>query len=911
MTVVPAMRANVRAAKERLAEGREKLRLRHERGSPGIQVSGALAELFDGVVIELFEAALGELGDMALGECVALVAHGGYGRRDVAPFSDIDLMLLHAPRVAGRVAPLAQRMVRDLFDAGLVPGQSVRTPAQASRLARKDATVCTSLAESRWLAGSEWVYRKFFGRFRQQAQRHAARLTTAIERARRTERRQFGETVYLLEPNVKRSRGGLRDIQLLRWIGFVRYGLNDPDGLRLHGALSPADYDAIRRAQEFLLRLRNEMHFHSAKSCDLLDRVEQLRLAEWYGFKGDVGLLPVEQFMREYFRLTDGVSRVVQRFVASSRGRSRWGAWLAPLVSHRFERDFRVGPTQIAANAGGLAKLQGDLAQILRLADVANHCDKSIDHATCEAIRAAVPGLPDEISGLTARKFLSLLSRPARLASLLRLLHEMGVLEKIIPAFTHARCLLQFNEYHKYTVDEHCLRAVEMATELERNPGPLGGVYRRLQRKWLLHLALLLHDLGKGYAEDHSEVGLRIARQTAERLQLAERDAETLCFLVHKHLLMTHLAFRRDTSDSQLVVEFAVQVGSPEVMQMLFVLSAADLAAVGPGVLNAWKVDVLADLHRRAMQHLAGEAPALVSGDGVRQRRAAVLACLDDESHSAWFEKQLAELPVGYLFAMPPSQLAAELGQWRSLARGDVLALGRYQAETGTVEYKVGAYEDVTPGVFHRLAGALAHKGLTILSAEIHTLADGLIFDRFYVHDPDFAGPPPPARIDDVRNALVASLRRPNGAQPVFRRVWRAGAERRPAVLAPPPTRVLIDNATSRRHTIFDVFAADRMGLLYTIARTLFEAGLSVSVAKIGTYLDQVVDVFYVTDHAGHKVVDEQRLKEIQERLMTSIAELAQQEAAGMNRIQAESVKGAGARGDEGVRGRGEEGDDK
>ncbi|HUY32054.1 MAG TPA: [protein-PII] uridylyltransferase [Pirellulales bacterium] len=876
---MPAMRANVVAARERLAEGREKLRRRHAKGSPGIQVCGALADLFDTVILELFEAARAELGGADTADTVALVAHGGYGRRDVAPFSDIDLMLLYSAGLERRVAPLAQRIVRDLFDAGLALGQSVRTPAQACQFARRDATICTSLAESRLLAGSEALFGKFLRRFRRQSQRRAAALMTAIETARRKERLQYGETVYLLEPNVKRSRGGLRDIQLLRWIGFVRFGLNDPDALRLRGDLPPEDHDAVRRAQEFLLRLRNEMHFHAGKSYDLLDRAEQLRLAEVYEFKGDAGLLPVEQFMREYFRLTDGVSHVVQRFIANSRPGPRWGQWLGLLFSHQFERDFRIGPTQIAANARGLAKLKGDLEQILRLADLANLYDKPIGHATCEAIRAAAPGLSDEITGRTADRFLSLLSQPARLASLLRGLHEMGVLEKIIPAFGHARCLLQFNEYHKYTVDEHCLRAVEIATQFQGDPGPLGSVYRRLRRKWLLHLALLLHDLGKGYAEDHSEVGLRIARETARRLGLSEADTETLCFLVHKHLLMAHLAFRRDTSDNQLVVRFAVEVGSPEAMQMLFVLTAADISAVGPGVLNAWKIEVLADLHRRTMRHLAGETPALASEESLRNRRSAVLACLGDSNRRPWFEKQLAELSAAYLLGMPPSDLASELNQLCSLAPGEVLALGRYQEETGTIEYKVGTFEYVTPGVFHKLAGALAHKGLQILSAEIHTLADGLIFDRFYVHDPDFAGTPAPERIDDVCRALVESLRQPSGIQPVFRRVWRAGAERRPAALTPLPAQVRVDNATSNRYTIFDVFAADRMGLLYTIARSLFQSGLSVSVAKIGTYLDQVVDVFYVTDQAGRKVSDEGRLKEIRLRLLAAIEEFERQES--------------------------------
>ncbi|MEX2560690.1 MAG: HD domain-containing protein, partial [Pirellulales bacterium] len=681
---VSTLRTHVLAVKERLAAGREKIEARHRKGSPGIQVCWALSDLLDTLVLELFETALSDLGqdgpDGLRGQ-VALVPHGGYGRRDVAPYSDVDLMILHTSAARSQVAPLAERMVRDLFDAGMNLAQSVRTPAEACRLARKDATICTSLVEARYLAGSVKVYRKFASTFQKQARRHGWSLLRGLEKARLDERVQYGETVYLLEPNVKRSPGGLRDIQLLRWIGFVRYETPEPDGLRLRGVLSREDYEAVRLALEFLLRLRNEMHFHARKSSDVLDRVEQVRLAELFGYQGSEGLLPVEQFMRDYFRLTNDVSNLVSRFQKSARRRSRLVEWLAMIFSHQFEQDFRVGPTHITANQRGLAKLRGNLAEILRLADYANHDDKVIAHETREAIRAAVPELDDTLSAEAQKRFLSLLSRPARLGELLRDLHSMGVLEKVIPAFRHARCLLQFNEYHKYTVDEHCLRAVEQAAEFQRDTGPVGWVYRHIKRKWLLHLALLLHDLGKGHAEDHSEVGRRIADDTARRLGLVERDAETLRFLVHKHLLMSYLAFRRDTSDEALVVRFAVEVGSPETLQMLFVLTAADLAAVGPGVLNAWKVEVLADLHRRAMQHLAGEAPAVSPREHLQSLRDEVLPLVPEEGRS-WFKTQLAALPVSYLRASRPGQVAEDLIRLRRLSRGDAIALGRFQPET-------------------------------------------------------------------------------------------------------------------------------------------------------------------------------------------------------------------------------------
>jgi [protein-PII] uridylyltransferase len=278
------------------------------------------------------------------------------------------------------------------------------------------------------------------------------------------------------------------------------------------------------------------------------------------------------------------------------------------------------------------------------------------------------------------------------------------------------------------------------------------------------------------------------------------------------------------------------------------------------------------------MQHLAGDSPAMNLPDylaGQRQQALAIIARSDSaenprsEEDVAWFERQLEALPASYLSTTSPAQVAEELQKLRALEPGDVIALGSYQADRGTVEYKIGTHETITPGVFHKLTGALTGRGLQILAAEIHTLADGLVFDRFYAIDPDFNGPPPPERIGEVTAALVASLC-DHPKPPTFRRVWKAG-ERRQTALPQLPTQVRVDNHTSDRFTILDIFAADRTGLLYTIARSLFEKGLSVGGAKIGTYLDQVVDVFYVTDQEGRKLLDEERLDAIRRQLLEEI----------------------------------------
>ena len=870
-------RESVRAARKRLEEERASIRAQHDSGSPGIQVCNRLASLLDEVLVGLFAASRAELTSQdasALSEQVALVAHGGYGRNDVAPYSDVDLMILHHGQTGPALEHLAKRFLRDVFDSGLMLGQAVRTPKEACQLALHDASIATSLMESRLLVGSESLFRGFQEEFLNATQRRQRALIESIDKSRRDERSQFGETVYLLEPNIKRSRGGLRDIQLLRWIGFARYGVADPYELQLRGHLRQADERQIRQALEFLLRLRNELHFHAEKSNDVLERTEQMRIAELHGFKGTEGILPVEQFMSEYFRHTTGVRSVVSEFLASARPQSFVSSALGAFFGQQIEGDYRVTRNHIAATKRGLTKLRGSLREVLRLADIANLRDKRIAPATWQAVRDAMPNFSHEVDEETSRSFLSLLSQPSRLGELLHRLHDLGALEKIIPAFGHARCLLQFNAYHKYTVDEHCIRAVECATNFIADTGTLGRVYRRLRNKATLHLALLIHDLGKGYVEDHSEVGVRIAAETARLLRLPMREAEKLKFLVHKHLLMAHLAFRRDTSDPELVLRFAMEVGSPEVLDMLYVLTAADISAVGPDVWNSWKSEVLTSLHENTMRHLAGDAPDAESNERLQKQHAAIAKLLAADIDQNWYDRQVRALPPAYLITTPADAVAASLRDLHAIGPRDVRARGRYLPESGVIEYVVGTHEAITRGIFYKLTGALASTGLEILSAEIHTLADGLVFDRFYVHDPDFTSAPPPDRIDQVCRALEESLLSQKGDLPTFRKLWQSTSSRG-AAIAELPTQVRVDNDFSERFTIIDVFTHDRMGLLHTISRTIFEAGLSVSVAKIGTYLDQVVDVFYVSDDSGAKLTDEAKIHELSAKLREAIESMS------------------------------------
>ena len=872
----------VLAAKQKLALGREKLKKQHDSGSPGIQVSNLFSTLLEEIVLSLYEASLSELGAGQRGKIephVALVAHSGFGRKEMAPYSDVDVMLLFGLASEQEVLPLVRPFSQSLYDLGLDIGFSTRSPRQACQGALGDATIFTSLTECRLLAGDEELYQRFMKRFQRLTRSHWRQLVALVEAARREERSKYGETVFLLEPNVKRSRGGLRDMQLIRWLGYARFGESEPEMLRRAGHLSAQDQRRLREARDFLLWLRNDLHFAAGKASDVLDRSEQLRLAESRGYEAVAGLMPVELFMREYFRHTTAVREIAAHFAEIVRPRAIARRLLEPLLSHQVEGDFRVGPTEISATRRGLSKVSSDLGEVLRLLDLANYYDRRIAHSTWVAIRTAMSERPQAdpsqpLPGEVAERFLSLMSQPMRLSELLRRLHELRVLEQLVPGMNHARGLLQFNAYHRYTVDEHSIRAVDRVTQLQNDPGLPGQLYRDLKQKRTLHLAVLIHDLGKGYIEDHSDVGRLLAEQLGARLSLPQQEREQLMFLVHKHLRMSHLAQQHDIHDENVVTQFAVEVGSSENLQMLFLLTLADLAAVGPGVLNEWKQELLTDLYEHTVQLLASDSPADASNERLVQRRRELLTLVDRERDGAWWRAQIAALPASSLFTVEPHQIVEDLRRLKSLPHQSAYAAGRFVAQRNVVEYTVGTYEEIIPGIFHRLTGALASQRQQILSAEINTLADGLVLDRFYVEDSDYPGRPPEERLSQVSSALVAALKDASNRPPQFVKRWQDRTPPGKAVINHLPTSVRVDNSTAERYTILTIFAYDRMGLLYTIARTLFELELSVARAKIGTRLDQVVDVFYVTDRAGRKILDETRLAAIRQRLLAAMEQM-------------------------------------
>lgn len=862
--------------RDQLSEGRIRIEGRFRGGLPSIQTANLLTDLYDQVVRDVFENSIAQAvasGVKAQSTMrLALVAHSGYGRRDLSPYSDADLMLLTPRMTAPAAAPVAGSLVRDLNDANMDVGFSVRTISEACALAWTDPKIYTSLTESRFLAGDEATFYRFQESFRKGAKRRWKTLNRKAIQVRLEERRRWGETIYLLRPNVKRSRGGLRDIQLVRWLGFGPHGTTDISKLYQLGALSLEDLETLRRAHAFLLRLRHELHFRSGRAQDVLDRPTQMEIAKAWKYQGRMGVLPVEDFMQDYFEHTGGVRYVSAFFDDEHRARSRMAMLAEQVMSRKIDDSIRMGPTNIWVTARHLETFASSLPDVLRLMQIANEFRRRIAHPTWQAIRGAMNDR--HVTTLEPRSieaFLALLSRPGRLASLLRRLHELRIIEQLIPAMKRCRGLLQFNAYHKFTVDAHCIRAVEAATELEEEDSVMGRRYRRMKDKTLLHLALLIHDLGKGYVEDHSEVGRRIAGDVADAFGLDSSHKETLQWLVHKHLLINEVAFRHDLNDSDVVHGFAAEVGSVGRLELLLVHTVADLIAVGPDVLTDWKMKLIEDLYLRTRRFFeTGNLPG-ENDPELDEHRQEIVDLIIQKGGDESVQNLVGELPLSLLRHRCSEEIATELcevGRWL----GDeqrCYSAGTVEPDGEAIRYNVVVRQgERRIGTFARITGALYACGVSILRANIETVGEDLLWDAFWVDDPDFVGRPPAERIAKVCKVIRNAIDNPDAPLPVPRKVWKTKGSSEPASVNLLPTKIIFDNDTFDHQTILSLFTYDRAGLLSDVATVLFQRGVSIQFAKIDTHLDQIADVFYIVDSDNQPILSNEYQSELREALM-------------------------------------------
>jgi [protein-PII] uridylyltransferase len=892
----------VRAAQAYVRWVRDDVRRRHEAQS-GVEGGRALAQIhshaLEKLVVALYEAASSERqGDVPP---VALCATGGFGRGELSPYSDLDLVFLHASPRAAEVAvgQWAEQVLYPLWDCRLEIGHAVRDVTETIELAREDLTACTALLDTRYLAGDAPLAISL----REETERAilgggvndlVARLTT--EKAARHDR--FGDTVYQLEPNLKNGRGGLRDLYSGLWAARARWRISRLEDLVAIGAATPRQVQALTAAQDVLLRLRAAAHLHARRRQDQLlfevqEAIAPVLFPDVHVQEGEIrpAVAPaVEALMQRYFQCAKTINletdRLLERAVVPPPRK--------PSI-RRVDASFSLFNGQLTINEPDL--LRERPAEIVRLHATALDLGVPI-YAHARELVAEAAG--DEAIALRLRSdpaasrwFLSLLTdlRDARRPSILESLHDLGVVNAVLPEWQPCTGRVQHDLYHVFTVDQHQLYAVARLKaiargELEQEFPVVTAAYGQVKRKAPLYLGTLLHDVGKPHGKGHSEKGARLIVEVARRLGLSPDDVAQAEFLVRNHLLMAHLSQRRDLHDAGMIADFAAQVGDEETLRELYLLTFADMSMVAPGNLTSWKEALLRELYVRTQAYLR-RGPDLAGLDQSRvvaRRRTRVGQLLGKGRPEE--EAALAEffegLPDRYFLATPPRAMVRHYRLRRERISGEsqrrvALAVDP-RPRRGYIEVSLVASD--APGLLAAVTGVfLAHR-LDILGAEVVSRvaapSAGEALDIFYVKDRGIGGREEPDRwrriADDLEEVLAG---RASVEDLIAARRERSGL---PARVTPSvPTEIELDNEVSERFTVLDVYTQDRTGVLHVITRTLSRLGLDIVLSKVATEGDRVADVFYVRGPDGAKVTGELELERIRVSLTEALSKLSEE----------------------------------
>ncbi len=817
----------------------------------------------------------------------ALVATGGYGRGVLAPFSDIDLLFLTDAPPETRAQRLVEFTLYLLWDLGLKVGHATRSVHECVAEAARDTSVLTALVDARFLVGERAVFDRFREAFDRARRERGFAPFLAAKRAERAARHaRYGDSPYLVEPNVKEGRGGLRDLQTLYWL--ARYAFNvermpelvgpdSPGG----GLLSDQEAHAIRRAWSFLWTVRFHLHYVAGRAEERLTFDFQPVVGARMGYAPRGRQDGVERFMKHLFLTVRDVTRLT-RVLEPAIERAALGP---PAV--RRQGDARLAAAGLALADGKLVAAPPDRdfsrepVLMLRILRAARDRRLEIHPLAVRALirnarhAARLRGDP-EANAL----FLDLLTGQGA-AQWLRMMNETGFLSRFIPEWWRIVGLMQFDTYHVFTVDEHTVQAVCVLQELSRGEldeaAPVASeLIGQVQSRRALYLAVLLHDIAKGRGGDHSELGARIAQEVCPRLGLTPEETETVSWLVLHHLLISQSAFKRDIEDPKTILDIADLVQSPERLRLLLVLTVCDMRAVGPKVWNGWKATLLREVYWRVAEVLAGGLSVPERDVRVARARDAAAALL-----AAWPEAERDRfLGLGYpgywlSFDAETHARHAALIRQAEASKAPLTVRTRVLDSRAVTEVTVYAIDH--PGLFSRIAGALAVAGASIVDARIHTLTNGMALDTFWVQDAAGGAFDQPHRLARLSALISQALSGRLRLQDEIARVRREPARLR-AVTVPP--RVVFDNHASNTHTVIEVNCRDRPGLLHDVTAAISAQGLQIASAHITTYGVRAVDVFYVKDVFGLKVENERKLDALRAALETALAAPQQQPSA-------------------------------
>jgi [protein-PII] uridylyltransferase len=819
-------------------------------------------------------------------ERVAVMAVGGYGRGEMAPYSDVDLLFVTPWKMTPAVENVIESTLYMLWDLRMKVGHASRTVKECLRLGKQDVTIRTSLLEMRFITGEQVIAEDLQTALREQLfEGTVGEFIEAKLEERDTRHEKQGGQRYMLEPNVKEGKGGLRDLQTLYWIAKYEHGVSRIGDLVEPGHFRPEEFAAFDAAERFLWAVRCHLHLIAGRAQDQLTFDNQVQVAERMGYVDHSGRRAVEHFMQDYFRHATVVGDLTRIFLTELEARhvKQEPAILGFLRGRRKRRKKLKDGYAIKQNRITVEDADtffADKLNILRLFEEALRTGYLIHPDAMREVQARLHLIDDAMrrDPEAVRIFLDLMLKHGNPERALRRMNELGVLAAFLPEFGPVVAMMQFNMYHSYTVDEHTIQVISTLAQIEREElveelPVASGILRRGVNRKVLYVACLLHDIGKGRKEDHSIVGARIARAVCPRLGLKPAECETVEWLVRYHLLMSDMGQKRDISDPRTIRDFAKAVKTRERLELLTVLTVCDIRGVGPNVWNNWKATLLRGLYRAT-------ATALETG----------LEDLNREKLEGESKRALREA----LSEWPKAQLKSELDRhygpyWQGLDLPTQVTFAEMLRDIDDDEIRIDTREDEDrdatrvcfvladhPGIFSRLAGALSLVGANVVDARTYTSKDGFATAVFWVQDSE-GNPYEAARLPRLKGMIDKTLKGEVIASEALQGRDKIKKRERPFDV---PTTITFDNDGSEIYTIIEVDTRDRPGLLYDLTKTLAASNVYIAHAVIATYGAQVVDTFYVKDMFGLKLYTTSRQENLERKLRDAIARVAERAGA-------------------------------
>ncbi len=887
-------RQAIEILKGALFRGRMIAKERLENGAGGVETARLLCGVTDEVISCLYDFTTVHVfraRNPTEGERLALLAVGGYGRGALAPFSDIDLLFLRPYKQTAHAESVIEFMLYALWDLGFKVGHASRTVEECVKLSREDITIRTSILEARQLTGDTALFAELRRRYREDVVRGTGAEFVAAKLKERDERHaRAGASRFMVEPNVKEGKGGLRDLHTLFWIGQYLHPAEGVEGVMRLDMFQGQEVRAFIRAFDFLESVRAHLHFTTGRAEERLTFDLQPEVARRMGYNdrprpGGDNTPAVERFMRRYFLIAKEVGTLTRAFSAkleaehlksAPRGLSRFlpgrGGARPPAKPAGKPIDhpgFHIEGQRLTVDSPEV--FDADPVNLIHLFRIADQRDLDLHPDAFTAVTRNLALITSKVRRDPAaiKAFLDILARGRNTRRILDLMNEAGVLGRFIPEFGRIVAQMQFNMYHSYTVDEHTLRAVGVIADVAAgrfaDDHPLAtAIMPLIKDREALFLAMLLHDTGKGGVGGQEKAGARAARQACERMGVDRHKIELVAWLVEHHLVMSDFAQKRDVADPATVAAFARIVENPERLRLLLVLTVADIRAVGPGVWNGWKGQLLRELYAATETIFRGGRISDAAGIARRRQeaiaydaRTALVAA--DQDAKAW----ATAMEDAYFVSFSAEEQSTHMAlSKRASAQGGAAAEARIRADRNAAEVIVAAPD--RQGLFADLALGIAAMGGNVVGARIFTSAEGQALDIFYVQDA--SGQPFGADASSALGRLTETLARAGKGEVTKAETRKGGDQGKSAAFAISPT-VAIDNDASTGATVIEASGRDRPGLLEALARTISEADLSIQSAHIDGYGERAVDAFYVVTAEGAKLTDARRGAAIRTRL--------------------------------------------